>query len=212
MCSKYFKGDNMKTFKQISVFLVFIFAMNCFSQTTTTTKKEVRKQFPHVTISPFGGAIFPLPKILNQNFKPGGHAGLEIGYRFNREVAMFGEFNYYFMASKITGAPIGSYFQFSAGPRYHFVHPKLKSSLFFEGGVGAYNFLQKSYVNPSDTTGSVVQQINNTKAGLNGGIGASLGLTDMLDIMVKSKYHIVFTPNGSSSFVSVGAGFQFRFR
>jgi hypothetical protein len=165
-----------------------------------------------MSISPFGGAIFPLPKQLNENFKPGGNVGIDIGYRINKEVGLVGEFSYYFMSSKITGAPIGSYLEFTAGPRYYFVHPKLNSSLFFEGGVGAYNFRQNSYVNPNDTTGSSVAQINNTKVGINGGIGATLPLSDAMDIMVRSKYHVIFTQNGSASFMTVGAGFTFRFR
>jgi hypothetical protein len=116
------------------------------------------------------------------------------------------------MASKITGAPVGSYFEISAGPRYYFMNPKLKSQIFLEGGVGAYHFMQKSYVNPDDTAHATVDQIANTKAGLNGGIGASLYLSDAVDILFKSKYNVVFTPNGTSSFITVGAGFEFSFK
>lgn len=207
----------MKTLKSITLILIIAIGLTSVTiaqnNTTTPTKtKSVRKLYPHMTITPFGGAIFPLPKILNQNFKPGGNVGLDVGYRVNREVGLVGEFSYFFMSSKITGAPIGSYLEFTAGPRYYFVHPKLNSSLFFEGGVGAYNFRQNSYVNPGDTTGTSIAQINNTRVGINGGIGASLGLSEAMDIMVRSKYNLVFTPNGSSSFVTVGAGFEFRFR
>ncbi len=207
----------MKTLKITTLLLAAVFVMGSYTYAqnntnTKTTTKSVRKIYPHMTITPFGGAIFPLPKVLNQNFKPGGNIGLYLGYRVNKEVGLVGEFSYFFMSSKITGAPIGSYLEFTAGPRYYFVHPKLNSALFFEGGVGAYNFRQNSYINPGDTTGSSIAQINNTKAGINGGIGASLALSEAMDIMVRSKYHIVFTPNGTSSFVTVGAGLEFRFR
>lgn len=207
----------MKTLKITTLLLAAVFVMGSYTYaqnntTTKTTTKSLRKVYPHVTIAPYGGAIFPLPKVLNQNFKPGASIGFDLGYRVNKEVGLVGEFRYSFMSSKITGAPIGSYLEFTAGPRYYFVHPKLKSALFFEGGVGAYNFRQNSYINPGDTTGSSIAQINNTKAGINGGIGATLALSDAVDIMVRSKYHVVFTPNGSSSFVTVGGGLEFRFR
>lgn len=208
----------MKTIKIFTVFMTMLFVLSLSTEAqqkpnaTTTVKKETRKMFPHVTISPNAGAIFPLPKILNQNFKPGGTLGLDVGYRLNREVGLYAKFGYYFMSSKQTGAPIGSYLEFTAGPRYFFTHPKLKSALFFEGGVGAYNFRQNIYVSPQDTSGNVVAQISDTKAGINGGIGATLALSDVVDILVKSKYHLVFTPNGSTSFVTVGGGLEFRFR
>ncbi len=204
----------MRALKQISIFLLFVLGLSnfCYSQTVTYVKKPLRKQFPQFMLSPYGGAIFPLPKIMNENFKPGGNFGIDAAYRVNREVALYGKFSYFFMSSKITGAPVGSYMEFSAGPRYYFTHPKLNSELFFEGGVGAYNFRQKSYVNPGDSTGATISQINNTRPGINGGIGATLGLSKAIDILVKSDYHVIFTPNGSTSFLTVGAGFDFRFR
>src|SRR4030095_2870745 len=115
------------------------------------------------------------------------------------------------MSSKVTGAPIGSYLEFSGGPRYYFTHRKLKSSLFFEGGVGAYNFRQNSYSDPNDPNG-VIQQIDNTRAGLNGGIGATLGISKEVDLMVKGKYNVIFVPNGSSSFINVVGGVTFTLR
>ncbi len=206
----------MKTLKFAFLLLIAVLVLNCNSSaqnnSPTMTTKSVRKTYPHVTITPFGGAIFPLPKQLNQQFKPGGHFGLDVGYRVNKEVALVGEASYFFMSSKVTGAPIGSYLEFAAGPRYYFVHPKLNSSLFFEGGVGAYNFRQSSYVDPNDLTAASVNQINNTKAGIYGGMGASLGLSNVMDLMVRGKYNVVFTPNGSASFLTVGAGLEFRFK
>ncbi len=207
----------MKTLKNAALILVLIFfTAGIYAQNkpnaTTTKEQQTRKMFPHVTISPSGGAIFPLPKVLNQDFKPGGTIALDLGYRLNKEVGFYAKFGYYFMSSKRSGAPVGSYLEFSAGPRYFFTHPKLKSSVFFEGGVGAYNFRQNSYVNPGDTSGAVVSQISNTKAGLNGGIGATLAISDAMDLMAKTKYHVVFTPNGTSSFITVLGGLEFRFR
>lgn len=208
----------MKSFRAVVLILVSIFAIN-FSveaqQTpnpSTTKKKSVKKMFPHFSIAPIAGAIFPLSRSMRDEFKPGGLVGLDLGYRLNKEVALYGKFSYIFMSSKLTGAPIGQYLEFTAGPRYYFTHPKLKSAVFFEAGVGAYNFTQKSYVNPNDTNGAVIPQIRDTKAGINGGIGASLNLADPLDILAKVKYHNVFTQNGSQGFMTVNAGLEFRFR
>jgi len=206
----------MKTFKLLAAPLIaLIFLVNIsdaqVKSTATTTTKSAKNTFPNVSISAYGGAIFPLPKTLNQTFKPGGTVGVDLGYRINREVGLYGTFGYYFMSSKVTGAPIGSYLEFSGGPRYYFTHRKLKSSLFFEGGVGAYNFRQNSYSDPNDPNG-VIQQIDNTRAGINGGMGATLGISKEVDLMVKGKYNVIFVPNGSSSFINVVGGVTFTLR
>jgi len=207
--------------KSTKLIIILIAAIMAFSldinaqqtpQPTVNKEKGVKKMFPHVSLAPIGGAIFPLSRTLRDDFKPGGLVGLDIGYRLNKEVALQGNFSYVFMSSKITGAPVGNYLEFSAGPRYYFTHPKLKSSLFFEAGVGAYNFSQKSYVNPNDTNGGSIPQINNTKAGINGGLGVSLSLSDAIDILAKAIYHNIFTPNGSQGFMTVNGGLEFRFR
>ena len=199
-----------------SFVLLILFAGSVYAQQAQQTNKFVYKKtlhntFPQMSITPYGGALFPLPKLMNQNFKPGGNLNLDLGYRVNREVGFYGKVGYYFMSSKISGAPIGQYFEVSAGPRYYFTNVHVKSELFFEGGVGAYDFTQKSYANPLDINGAVIGQINNTKFGLNGGIGSNLYLTDAVDIVVKSKYHVIFTPNGTTSFLTVGGGLSFRF-
>jgi hypothetical protein len=208
----------MKTLKLVALLIAFIFTVNEASaqqtpnaSNTTTKTKTIKKQFPHVSIAPFGGAIFPLTRDMREEFKPGGEVGLDLGYRVNKEVALYGKFSYMFMSSKTSGAPVGSYLEFSAGPRYYFTHPKLKSAVFFEAGVGAYNFRQNSF-SVGENGETIIPQISNTKAGINGGIGASIQLSEAIDIMAKAKYHNVFTPNGSQGFMTVGGGLEFRFR
>jgi len=207
----------MKTFKIAAILLAFIFIVSEVSaqqNPSPTIKKEksVKKLFPHFAIAPVAGAIFPLTRDMRNEFKPGALVGLDLGYRINQEVALTGQFSYIFMNSKVTGAPIGSYLQFSAGPRYYFTHRKLKSEIFFEAGVGAYNFRQNSYVAPNDTTGNAIPQINNTKAGINGGLGATIVLSSSLDILARADYHNVFTKTGSQGFMTVNGGLEFRFR
>src|SRR5689334_1601093 len=182
----------MKTLKLAALLLAFVFFVSEASaqQTpapgnTTTKQPTVKKGFPHFSIAPYGGAIFPLTRDMRNEFKPGAQIGLDLGYRVNKEVALYGKFSYMFMSSKVTGAPVGSYLEFSAGPRYYFTHPKLKSAVFFEAGVGAYNFRQNSF-STGENGQTVVPQINNTKAGINGGIGASLQLTNAIDILAKA--------------------------
>ncbi len=214
----------MKTLLTIflAAFCMYIFTESLYAQQTTTTTttvttktttvKLIRKTFPRYTFGLTGGAIFPLPKVLNQTFKPGGNFALDFGIRINKEVGIYVKSSYSFMSSKITAAPVGAYFEFTGGPRYYFTHPKLKSSLFVEAGVGGYYFRQNSYVNPGDTTGASVPQIQNTKVGINGGLGATLYLSDAVDILFKTKYNVVFTPNATSSFITVGAGFEFNIK
>src|SRR5688572_24251894 len=208
----------MKTLKLVALLIAFIFTVNEASaqqtpnaSNTTTKTKTIKKQFPHVSIAPFGGAIFTVTRDMREEFKPGGEVGLDLGYRVNKEVALYGKFSYMFMSSKTSGAPVGSYLEFSAGPRYYFTHPKLKSAVFFEAGVGAYNFRQNSF-SVGENGETIIPQISNTKAGINGGIGASIQLSEAIDIMAKAKYHNVFTPNGSQGFMTVGGGLEFRFR
>ncbi|RPI19005.1 MAG: hypothetical protein EHM58_03055 [Ignavibacteriae bacterium] len=208
--------------KRIILVIAAIFTLNMLSysqqddKTATTTTYNGKtygisnKSYNYFSISPSGGAIFPLQN-LKESFKPGATIALDLGYRVNREVGFFAKVGYNFMSSKITGAPVGSYLEVSAGPRYFFTHPKLKSALFVEGGVGAYNFRQNSYI-ADPTTQQQSDQINNTRAGVNAGIGGVLALTNSIDIMVKSKYHVIFTPNASSSFVQVLGGLEFKFR
>jgi hypothetical protein len=209
----------MKTLKtlMLTFALVGLIAGSVTAQTANnpeyrTVHKPLRLSFPQFSIAPYGGVIFPLPKVLNQNFKPGANLNIDLGYRANREVGFYAKAGYYIMSSKISGAPIGNYMEISAGPRYYFTKVNVKSELYLEGGVGAYNFKQKSYANPQDLNGSVIDQINNTKTGINGGVGANLALTDAMDFMVKTKYHVIFTPNGTTSFITVGGGLSFRFR
>lgn len=213
------KGDKMSTFKSIkhlvlvSALVLTVTMSTAQVTTTTTTKTKVKKQnFPEFSIAPTGGAIFPLTREFRSEFKPGGLAGLDIALKLNKEVGIYSKFTYMFMSSKKTGAPIGQYMEFSAGPRYYFMHPKLKSQIYFEGGAGAYHFSQNSYTDPADVNAAEISQVSRTQAGINGGIGATLFLTDAVKIVAKGKYHNIFTQTGSVGFMTVNAGLEFTIR
>lgn len=206
----------MKTFKISALALALLIGItfSTYSQVSNkpVTKSTVKKQsFPEFTIAPSGGAIFPLTRDFRSDFKPGGLAGLDMGVKLNKEVAIYTKFSYMFMSSKKSGAPIGQYMEISAGPRYYFTHPKLKSQVYFEGGAGAYYFKQNAYINPEDNT-RTIDQVSRTNAGINGGIGASLFLSDAVNILAKAKYHNVFTQTGSIGFMTVNAGLEFKIR
>ncbi|KXK48748.1 MAG: hypothetical protein UZ05_CHB002001992 [Chlorobi bacterium OLB5] len=207
----------MVTFRKISHYLVaLLIAISgiTYSQVKNTpvSNSKVKKQsFPQFNIAPSGGAVFPLTRDFRSDFKPGGIVGLDMGVKINKEVGIYSKFNYMFMSSKKSGAPIGQYMEFSAGPRYYFTHPKLKSQVYFEGGAGAYYFKQNSYIDPIDAT-ITVNQVSQTNAGINGGIGASLYLSDVVNILAKSKYHNVFTKTGSVGFMTLNAGIEFTIK
>lgn len=96
----------MRTVKISSLVFVLslIFAFSTFSQVQTTkpiSKSNVKKQsFPEFSIAPTGGAIFPTSKEFRNDFKPGGIAGLDLGLKINKEVAVYGKFTYMFLSSK----------------------------------------------------------------------------------------------------------------
>lgn len=203
----------MKSFKLMVIIFVVLFGLNQLVQAqaipTTITTPATKIKYPYWGITPLGGAIFPIG-IFGDNFKAGGTVGLDIGYRLNKEVGFYVKGGYYFLNSKITTAPIGHYIEYIVGPRYYFTKASIKSSLFAEVGVGGYTFTQNSYVNPLDTT--QFAQISDTRPGVNAGLGASVALGKNVNLMFKTKYHVLFTPNGSTSFVTALGGIEFLLR
>ncbi|MDZ4713690.1 MAG: outer membrane beta-barrel protein [bacterium] len=195
----------MKTIKTIVT--VLIFTVICSGLINAQTKPVKRLAAPYFTIAPTGGILFPVGQ-LGDNLRPGPSLGLDLGYRINKEVGVYGKVGFSFMNSKTDGIPSGRYVEFSAGPRYYMTKPNLSSTLFLEAGVGAYQFNREGY-----NFGVIpVPEVNDTKIGVNGGIGANLALTKTIDIMIKAKYHSVFTEGGSSSFITALGGIEFKLK
>jgi hypothetical protein len=169
-----------------------------------------KEKFPAWSIAPYGGAIFPVAR-LSEGFKPNGAFGLDIGAKINKEIGFYGRFGYYFMNSQQSTAPVGKYMELTVGPRYYFSSANIKSKLFLDAGVGAYIFNQASFVDPNDPTQAIIPQINETRAGINAGVGASIYLSEAINLMVRTKYNSVFTPNGTSSFLTAASGIEFKF-
>ncbi|MEO7358562.1 MAG: outer membrane beta-barrel protein [Ignavibacteria bacterium] len=187
--------------------MIAIFAFSNVSNAQKIKKTTKLKQ-TYFTISPTAGLIFPVGNFANL-FKSGYSLGLDLGYRVNKEVGFYGKFGYSGMNSKTDGIASGRYLEFSAGPRYYMTNPKLSSTLFLEGGVGAYMFGQDAYTNAA---GETVLKLSDTKVGVNAGIGANLALSNSIDILLKTKYHNVFADGGSHSFITAIGGFEFKIR
>lgn len=208
----------MKSSKIFStICILFALANFAFAQTTTTTTtyngktySMTKEVFPQWSITPYGGIIFPILDLSN-SFKPNGSFGLDVGAKVNKEVGFYLRGGYYFMNSNTSGAPVGKYIEITAGPRYYFSSINVKSKIFADAGVGPYIFSQASYVDPNDPTQTVVPEINETKLGVNAGIGASVYLNDNLNLMVRTKYNTVFTSTTTKSFITAATGLEFRF-
>lgn len=200
----------MKSFKYILAIIImsFTFTSVVDAQPKKTTTRPKKLAAPYWTLSPVGGVMFPVGS-LGDNFKAGGNVGLDIGYRVNREVGFFAKFGYYFFSSKTDGVPSGKYIEVTAGPRYFFTDPKLSSTLFGEVGGGIYNFRQDEF---TPNVGPIIPEISDTKAGVNAGLGANLALSQTIDIIIKPKYHVIFTEGGSTSFITVVAGLEFKLK
>ena len=69
--------------KRLIIAILGIFIINTFLSAqvvnTTTNDGSKRKVFPHFSVSPIGGAIFPASKNMWSAFKPGGAVGLDLG-------------------------------------------------------------------------------------------------------------------------------------
>ncbi len=207
-------------FAKIFSTICILFALVNFSlaQTTTSTTTTYngktyvldKETYPQWSVAPTGGVIFPIAR-LSESFKPNGSFGLEVGAKVNKEVGFYGRFGYYFMASSISGAPVGKYLEATIGPRYYFSSANVKSKLFAEAGIGAYTFSQASYVDPADPSQTVIPELNETRAGINAGIGASIFLTQNVSLMLKTRYNTIFTSNATTSFITGSSGIEFRF-
>lgn len=215
------KGEIMKSqklFSTLCAVILFVFASNSFAQTTTTTVvttpsktyKVTKEVFPQWSIAPVGGVIFPVMN-LSETFKPNGAFGLDVGAKVNKEVGFYLRGGYYFMNSSASGAPVGKFVEITAGPRYYFSSINVKSQLFVDAGVGPYIFSRASYVDPNDPAQTVIPAIDETKLGINAGIGASVYLSPNMNLMVRTKYNTVFTATTTKSFITASTGLEFKF-
>lgn len=209
---------SQKLFSTVLAVILFALTTNSFAQTTTTTvvttptKTYVvtKEAYPQWSVTPTGGIIFPIMDLSN-SFKSNGIFGIEAGAKVNKEVGFYLRGNYMFMNSNASGAPVGKYVEITVGPRYYFSSINVKSQLFADAGIGPYIFNQASYVDPNDPTNTQIPAIQETKLGVNAGIGASLYLSPNINLMLRTKYNTVFTATTTKSFITASTGLEFKF-
>jgi opacity protein-like surface antigen len=195
-----------KIFKLFMSLMILGLLITNYSYSQTSNTKIIKKPYPVYTISPLAGAIFPLSELSN-NYRAGFTAGLDLGVRLNHEVALYTTIGYHSLTGQNSDIPKSNYLEVSAGPRYYFTSPKLQSKFFIETGVGAYSNSQDAYTMNGVTTGKVSQ----TNVGINVGPGATLQLSNSMDVILKTKYHMIFNGGGTRSFVNAMGGLEFKF-
>jgi opacity protein-like surface antigen len=202
----------------ITVTMMFVFSSS-YSQNNTSSHNSdnssklslnAKKNYQYWEITPMGGVLFPITA-MSESFEISARAGLDITYRINREVGIYGNFAYNMLTSKLSSTPNASYLSYTVGPRYYFTNPKLKSTLFLEAGVGGYTFTQDAYTT-TDPNG-MSQNFpggGDTRFGFNAGIGGDVFLSDNVSLMLKTKYNVILGDN-TNSFIGVDGGVNIRF-
>lgn len=169
-----------------------------------------RKDQKYWEIAPMGGIIFPVG-IFSENFDISGRAGLDLGYKINKEVGIYGNITYNFLSSKIQEGPTASYLSYTIGPRYYFYTPKLKSMIFLEAGVGGFTFTQDEYSTTIQGVVTSFPEEGETRFGINAGIGGDVYVSDVVSIILKAKYNIILSGGDNArSFLSADVGLGFR--
>jgi hypothetical protein len=176
-----------------------------------TSEVSKRKTHGYWQLTPSGGVILPVG-IFSENFDISGRAGLDLGYRVNKEVAIYGNVTYNFLSSKIQEGPSASYISYTIGPRYYFTNPKLKSTLFLEAGVGGYTFTQDEYSTTVQGITTNFPEEGETRFGLNAGVGGDVFLNDNLSLLLKAKYNLIMSGGDNArSFISADTGLNIIF-
>ncbi len=187
-----------------AIAVMLFMSSNVYSQTKT-------KSYGYWELSPMGGVIFPVGKF-SENFDISGRTGLDLGYRINREVALYGNVSYNFLSSKTQEGPTASYLSYTVGPRYYFTNPKLKSTIFLESGVGGYTFTQDEYSTTVEGVTTNFPEEGETRFGINAGVGGDIYMSDNVSLMLKAKYHLIMSGGDNArSFIGTDAGVNIRF-
>jgi hypothetical protein len=200
--------------KKLSVFLLLIILCSfsfSFGQDIPTTiikdedmKGYKKKNFFQLAV--LGGFVNPL-FILNDSYNASPSVGFDFAYRLNKETALFLEGNYLMLDNKDSIAPNKAYYQLGLGTRFYFRAKGVRSSFFFEAGVGSYVFTQSALITDSITFDS--KTIG--KLGLNAGMGGEMVLSNHFFILVKAKYNYIIEHKVTKSYVHGNIGLLVRF-
>ena len=198
---------------------MMLFISNAYSQelNTSSFSKETNesvsktKSYGYWELTPSAGVIFPVGKF-SENFDISGRTGLDLGYRINKEVAIYGNVTYNLLSSKAQSGPNASYLSYTVGPRYYFTNPKLKSTLFLEAGLGGYTFTQDEYSTTVEGVTTNFPEEGETRFGVNAGVGGDVFISDNVSLLLKAKYNLIMSGGDQArSFISTDAGVNIRF-
>lgn len=181
-------------------------AQNSASLISKDRAKVTPAKFPIFTLSPMAGGIFPVSEFGN-TYQAGFSGAIDGAVRINRELGIFSNIGYYSLSTSVPNAPHSEYFEISAGPRYYFTKSNLKSTFFIESGVGAYVFSQDAYGEGA----AYVDRQSSTNFGFNVGPGFTMQASKSVDLILKTKYQMVFLDGGTRSFVTGLGGIEFKF-
>lgn len=169
---------------------------------TNNTVKVIQPKYPIFTLSPMAGGIFPVSEFGN-TYQAGFSGALDAAVRLNKELGIFANVGYYSVTNINELAPNSNYYEISVGPRYYFTKSNLKSTFFLETGVGAYIFTQDAYNNNVGQT--------HTNLGLSVGPGFTMQASKSVDLILKTKYQMIFVDGGTRSFITGLGGIEFKF-
>jgi len=184
--------------------IIVLFSSNITQAQPTKTKGDV---YPVFSLAPLGGVQFPVAG-LNNTYNAGWNAGLDLNLKINRETSIFLNGTYFALPIKtdLVGGD-ASYIGITAGPRYIFTSKNIKAQIFLEMGLGAYIYNVKEYTSATQT----IPSVSTTSFGVNVGPGALIPLGKAMDLMLKAKLHDVLASDGSTTFISIAAGLDFKF-
>lgn len=192
----------------MSVFLVtgLTSAQVSVSPESNEIIKSTTAKFPIFTLSPMAGGIFPVSEFGN-TYQAGFSGALDGAIRLNKELGIYSNIGYYSLSSSVPNAPHSEYFEISAGPRYYFTKSNLKSTFFIESGLGAYFFSQDAYGEGAE----YVDRQSSANLGFNIGPGFTMQASKSVDLILKTKYQMVFLDGGTRSFITGLGGIEFKF-
>ncbi len=196
----------MLVFMSAFILTGFVSAQVSYTPLTKDMVKVTPAKFPIFTLSPMAGGIFPVSEFSN-TYQAGFSGVIDGAIRLNRELGIFSNIGYYSLSTSVPNAPHSAYFEISAGPRYYFTKSNLKSTFFIESGVGAYVFSQDAYGEGA----TYVDRQSSTNFGFNVGPGFTMQASKSVDLILKTKYQMVFLEGGTRSFVTGLGGIEFKF-
>ncbi len=173
--------------------------------------KELQNWVPYWAIELSGGGMIPIGEF-GDKYNFSGNVGADIIYHINPLWAVYADVTYNFLSYKDQddlynwnyytngyNSKSSSLLELSIGPRYYIVRKKV--SVHGEAGWGYYS------LNTSPN------YYANTSFGINFGLGASIQLNRKIDLILKTKYHIVFElyRSESSIYDRIHLGINYKF-